>query len=100
MVTIRIHLHRLLATLGLPVGGHQRRQVVLVAHRRQAAEHVAQIRERVFAVTAAGEDYRVKYCRALSGVRMAYKQPVLFLWCAHHNKRYVKCAIRESAINK
>jgi len=43
----------------LPVGGQKGRQVVLVAHRRQAAEHVAQIRQRIDSVATAGKDYRV-----------------------------------------
>ena len=63
MVTIRIHQHLLLATRGLPVGGHQCRHVVLVAHCRQAREHVAQIRQRVLSVATAGVDYRVEYRR-------------------------------------
>jgi hypothetical protein len=49
MVTIRNYSHLLIAAGRLPVGGHQRGQVVLVAHRGQAAEHVSQIRQRVFA---------------------------------------------------
>jgi len=60
----------------LPAGGGERIEIVTIGHRRQAREHVAKISVRVFAVTTARDDYRVKNRRALAGVGMPDKQPV------------------------
>ena len=62
----------------LPAGRSQRPEVVAVSHAGQAGEHVAQVNRRIFAVALAGDDQRVNDRRALAGVGMADKQPVLF----------------------
>lgn len=50
---------------------------MLVGHRGQAREHIAQISERILAVPLARDDERVDDRRALARVGMADKQPVL-----------------------
>ena len=63
---------------GLPVNRQEWGEVVLVAHRRQAGEHVFHVSVRVFAVALAGDDDRVDDGRALASVGVADKQPILF----------------------
>jgi hypothetical protein len=50
---------------GCPEGREQRVEAVLIGHRRQAGEDVAQVGERVLAVAFAGENQRVEDGRAL-----------------------------------
>lgn len=60
-----------------PLRREQRVAVLLVGHAPQAAEHVAQVGERVLAVALAGVDQRVEHRRAMAGVGMADEQPIL-----------------------
>jgi hypothetical protein len=53
-------------------------EVILVGHRGQAREHIAQIGGGVFAVAQAGDDERVEDGGTAAGVGMPDKQPVLF----------------------
>ncbi len=62
---------------GLPAGRSERRQIVLIGQAGQAGEEVAQVGERVLAVALAGDDKGVEDGRALAGVGMPDKQPVL-----------------------
>jgi hypothetical protein len=62
----------------LPAVRRELAQVVLVGHAGQPGQEVAQVGERVFAVALAGDDQRVEDGRALAGVGMPDKQPVLF----------------------
>lgn len=62
---------------GLPVGRQQGREVVLVGHRRQPVEDVAQVREGILAVPLTGHDQRVQNGGVLTGVGMADEQPIL-----------------------
>ena len=58
------------------MAGKKGPEVVLVGHRRQEGEGVAQVGERFFAVAQARDDHRVEDGAALSGVGMADEQPV------------------------
>ncbi len=60
---------------------HSRREsadVVAIGHLRQPSEDVPHVGHRVFAVSLAPDDQRVEYHRALAGVGVPDKQPVLF----------------------
>ena len=61
---------------GLPVAWEQRGKVVLVGHRRQLGEDVAQVEERILAEAATGPDDRVQHGGTLAGLRVAHEQPV------------------------
>jgi len=61
-----------------PVARGERVQIDLIGHPRQAGEHVAQVGERVFAVPLARDNDRENDRRALAGVGVPDKQPVLF----------------------
>jgi hypothetical protein len=63
---------------GLPVLWHQRADIILVAHGRQAAEHVAQIRVGIDPVPLASHHNRVDDRAASSSARRTDKKPVLF----------------------
>src|SRR5271165_1332766 len=62
---------------GLPVDRQQGVEVVLGGHSGQAAEDVAEVGHGVDAVALTGDDDRVDDRRALAGVGVADKQPVL-----------------------
>ena len=64
---------------GFPVGRRQRIQVVLIGHRGEPGEDVAQIGERIFAVPLTRDDDRVDDRRALAGVGVADEEEVLLL---------------------
>ena len=74
VVTNQIGLQR--SRLPQPRG--ESAKVVAIGHPRQAGEDVPHIGHRVFAVTLARDDQRVEYRRALAGVGVPDKQPVLF----------------------
>jgi hypothetical protein len=61
----------------LPVDRRKGVQVEAVSEGRQPGEDVAQVGKGVVAVALAGDDDRVDDRRALAGVRVAYKKPVL-----------------------
>jgi hypothetical protein len=61
----------------LPQARGEGAEVVAVGHSRQAGEDVPHIGHRVFAVTLARDDQRVEDRRALAGVGVPDKQPVL-----------------------
>ena len=54
---------------------------MLVGHRWQTPQHVAQISERVFAVALTRDDERVDDRGALAGFGMADEEPVLLPDC-------------------
>ena len=60
-----------------PVGWQQRREVILIGHCGQTAEHVAQIEQRIDGAPAAGADDRVNDRGALASVGMSDEEPVL-----------------------
>lgn len=68
----------------LPEGWHEGFQVVLVGHRRQAREDIAQVNQRVDPSAVAGNDDRVQDRGALTGFGMADKKPIfrVMLSCA------------------
>ena len=74
-----ICMRRLEELRRLPVCRQQRRQFILVGHRRQLREDIAQILEGVFSMAyrSTREDDRVDDGRPLAGVGMAHEEPVL-----------------------
>ena len=80
----------------LPAGRGKLAQVILVGHTGQSGQEVAQIGERVLAVALAGGDQRVEDGRALAGVGMPDKQPVL-LADAGRSQRVLDEVIVEAA---
>lgn len=75
-MTIRDYL--LLGWGGLPVGGQQRRHIILIGHSRLAREDVFEVGKGFFAVALAGNDNRVDDGGALAGVGMTDEEPVSF----------------------
>ncbi len=63
----------------LPVGRHQRVQIVLDGHRRQASQQNAQVRERLLPVPLARDENRAKDGGALAGVRSGCPMKSQFL---------------------
>ena len=61
----------------MPVYRQQWREIVLVAHRGEAGEHVFHVGVRVFAVALTGDDDRVDDGRSLAGIGVADEEPVL-----------------------
>jgi hypothetical protein len=77
MVTMSMHQWSPKGSGRLPVDGQERTQVVAIGHTGQAGEDVLEVRERILAVPLAGDDERVNDGRALAGVGVADKEPVL-----------------------
>ena len=63
---------------GLPVGGQQDGEVVLIGHGGQTFEHVGQVGFRIVAVTLGALDHGVDDGGALTGGFSADEEPVLF----------------------
>ena len=61
----------------LPVFRQQRVQIVPIGYGRQAREDITQISVWIFAVPLTGHDDRVDDGRALAGIGMTDKEPVL-----------------------
>ena len=60
----------------LPERRHERFQVILVRHRWQAGEDVAQVKQWIDAPAMAGNDDRVQDRGALASLGMSYKKPI------------------------
>ena len=63
----------------LPVLRREGAEVVLVRHPGQSGQDVLQVRQGVLPVAFAGDDERVQDRRALPGVGVADKKPVLLV---------------------
>ena len=64
---------------GLPTSRRKRIEIVLVGHRRQAGEHVAQVSRWLDAAALARDDDRVDDRGTLAGIRMTDEEPVLLV---------------------
>jgi hypothetical protein len=69
--------------LWLPVEWGQGVQVEAVGQRRQPGKDIAQVGLAILCVALAGDDDRVNDGGALTGVRVADKQPVLQIMCSY-----------------
>lgn len=67
----------------LPVLGREGAEVVLVGHPGQPGKDVLQVGHGILAAAFAGDDERVQDRRALPGVGVADKEPVLFVMCSY-----------------
>ena len=67
------------ALFGCPVDRSEGVQVVAVGEGGQPGEDVAHVGVRILSVALAGDDDRVDDGRALAGVGVAYKEPVLLV---------------------
>ena len=67
------------ALFGCPVDRSEGVQVVAVGEGGQPGEDIAHVGVRILSMALAGDDDRVDDRRALAGVGMAYKEPVLLV---------------------